>query len=189
MDLGGMSVTRSRDAALGDLVRDRGEALVRYGYLLTGDLASAQDLVQDAVVKVFVRVGRGRAPDFLEAYVRRTMATLAIDRHRGRRRRQRTEQLLADPSPVVDPEASTATRLDLAEALAQLGRQERTAVVLRFYDDLTVPQIASRMGLAEGSVKRYLANAMQRLERNLGPIDDPPRDDVVVKLSASRRKG
>lgn len=168
-----------RDAALDDLVRERGAALVRYGYLLTGDTALAQDLVQDAIVKVFVRAHRGAPLESLEAYVRRTMVTLSIDGFRRRTRSSSLARLAADPEVRPDPVAGAAERMDVHAALAELGRQERTAVVLRYFDDLTVPEVAARMGLAEGSVKRYLSNALRRLEGRLGPIAVPAVDEVV----------
>jgi len=71
---------------LTQLVQERGEVLVRYAYLLTGDLPAAQDLVQDALVKVFGRLRTGFEPDVLEAYVRRAIATLYVDGHRKHRR-------------------------------------------------------------------------------------------------------
>lgn len=163
-----------RDRTLVELVRDRGEALVRYGFLFTGDVAAAQDLLQEALVKVFVRTRSGFEPDTVEGYVRRTMATLYIDGHRKRRTWSGVAHLVAGEDSVPGPETDAAERLDLHAALATLGRQERAVVVLRYYEDLTVPQIAQHMGLAEGSVKRYLSNAVHRLEQRLGPVQPAP---------------
>lgn len=163
-----------RDRALVELVRDRGEALVRYGYLFTGDVGAAQDLLQDALVKVFVRTRSGFEPEAVEGYVRRTMATLYVDGYRKRRTWSAVQHLFADSEDVNGPEAGTAERLDLHAALATLGRQERAAIVLRYFEDLTVPQVAQAMGLAEGSVKRYLSNAVRRLEQRIGPVGPPP---------------
>lgn len=179
-----------RDRALVELVRDRGEALVRYGFLFTGDVAAAQDLLQEALVKVFVRTRTGFEPDTVEGYVRRTMATLYIDGHRKRRTWSGVQHLLAGDDTVPGPEADAAERLDLHAALATLGRQERAAVVLRYFEDLTVPQIADQMGLAEGSVKRYLSNAVHRLEQRLGPTGPPPPDverNTVMTTATSAR--
>lgn len=168
----------ARDQALADLARDHGERLVRYAYLFTGDVAAAQDLVQDALVKVFVRTRSGFEPDVLEAYVRRTIATLFVDGHRRRGAFTGRRHLVARPDHLEGPETGAADRVDLHTALATLGRQERTAVVLRYFEDLTVPEVARQMGLADGTVKRYLSNAVRRLEDRLGPIRPP--DDVEV---------
>lgn len=168
-------MTSARDTALSDLVRQRGEALVRYAYLLTGDVAAAQDLVQEALVKVFVRTRTGFQPDVLEAYVRRTIATRSIDGHRRRRRWTQVEHLFAEVEDSIG-DGDTDEGIDLRAALAGLARQERTAVVLRYFEDLTVPEVARAMGLAEGSVKRYLSNATRKLERQLGPLLEAPTD-------------
>lgn len=68
------------DRTLEALARDRGPDLLAYATLLTGgDRAAAQDLVQDAIVKVFGRMRAGFTPDVAEAYVRRTILTLYVD--------------------------------------------------------------------------------------------------------------
>lgn len=82
-------------------------------------------------------------------------------------------------------EAATADRLDLRSALEALSPQERAVVVLRFYEDLTVPEIAERMALAPGSVKRYLSNALHKLEAVLGPLPDLREESVPVVTGAA----
>lgn len=158
---------------LATLARDRGAELTAYASLLAGDHAAGQDLVQDAIVKVFGRMRSGFTPDVAEAYVRRAILTLYIDGFRRRRTRAAYAHLVAVPDRSLPKDAASADSLDLRAALRTLGRQERAVVVLRFYDDLTVPEIADRLGLAEGTVKRYLSNALGRLERRLGPIAEP----------------
>ena len=157
-----------RDRALVMLARDRGEALTRYAYLFTGDVAAAQDLVQDALVKVFVKTHAGRELEALEAYVRRAIATLYIDGFRRRRSYSQVQHLLANPE--AGSSSTSAEALDLRAALATLSPQERAAVVLRYFEDLTVPDAAEAMGLAEGTVKRYLSNAIHKLEQRLGAM-------------------
>ncbi len=159
---------RQRDEVVAELARRRGDALVRFAYLLTGDVAAAQDLVQDALVKVFVRFRDQPDVEIAEAYVRRAIVTLHIDDARRRRHLARLRHLVATPDTAAGDD--TAAHLDLHTALATLAPQERTAVVLRYFDDLTVPEIAEQMGLAQGTVKRYLHNAIGRLEQRLGPM-------------------
>ncbi len=173
-----------------NLVRARGEALTRYAYVYTGDMAAAQDLVQDALVKVFVRSRTRSEPEALEAYVRRVIATTYIDGYRRRRTWDGLRHLLArrDDDQAVDPTVTASDRLDLRAALAALGRQERTAVVLRFYDDLTVLQVAEVMQVAEGTVKRYLSNALHRLEARLGTLDPLDGDERSLLVAREPRR-
>lgn len=120
--------------------------------------------------------------------MRRTMLTLHTDGFRRRRTRAAYAHLVAVPEHSVSKDTTSADSLDLRAALHALGPQERTVVVLRFYDDLTVPEIADRMGLAEGTVKRYLSNALGRLERRLGPIDEPSYGAPVSAAVPARRR-
>ncbi len=168
------------DRLLAALARDRGADLTSYAYLLTGDLAGAQDLVQDAFVKVFVRARAGFTPDSAEAYVRRTILTLFLDGYRRRRHWDSLRHLLATPDRTDGPADTGADRLDLRAALHRLTPQERAAIVLRYYADLTVPEVADQMGLAGGTVKRYLSNAVHKLETHLGPMPSLHNDEATV---------
>lgn len=168
---------RDADRTLEALARDRGADLVAYASLLTGgDRAGAQDLVQDAIVKVFGRMRAGFTPDVAEAYVRRTILTLYVDGFRRRRGWSAVRHLVAAPDAGPPPQAD---HLDLRAALRDLAPQERVVVVLRYYEDLTVADVAARMGLAEGTVKRYLSNALGKLNARLGTEVDPADADVA----------
>jgi RNA polymerase sigma factor (sigma-70 family) len=171
------------------MVHERGEVLVRYAYLLTGDLPSAQDLVQDALVTVFGSLRTRFEPDVLEASVRRAIARLYLDGHRKHRRWADVQHLFAAGGVVPAHEHSTDDRLHLRAALATLNRQERTAVVLRYFEGLTVPEIADAVRLSEGTVKRDLSNATGRLEQRLGPVARRPHDDFVVLTTIPQRAG
>jgi RNA polymerase sigma factor (sigma-70 family) len=182
-------VPRRADDVLTDLVRRRGPALVAYAHLLSGDHAAAQDLVQDALVRVFGRLRRGFTPDSAEAYVRRAILTVFLDERRrhGRFTDVRHVVVTPDEAPV---EAPADTRLDLRAALTLLGPQHRAAVVLRYYDDLTVPEVAARMNVSTGTAKRYVHDALRRLEGVLGPLDtDDDEAALVVPLAARSRAG
>ncbi|GEA83729.1 RNA polymerase sigma factor [Cellulomonas gelida] len=170
------------DRLLADLVHRRGPALVGYAHLLCGDRAAAQDVVQDALVRVFGRLRRGFTPDSAEAYVRRAVLTVFLDERRSSARFDRVRHVVATPDEAAAPGESD-DRLDLRRALDVLGRQHRAAVVLRYYDDLTVPEVAARLGVAVGTAKRYLHDALRLLEDELGPLD---ADDEVTPVVARR---
>ncbi|QJW37817.1 RNA polymerase sigma factor [Cellulosimicrobium protaetiae] len=178
------------DGELGDLVARRGRALNGYAYLLCGDAQQAEDLVQDALVKVFSRLrrppsarpgtvrtvdlgvdppGRAAAPDVAstEGYVRSTILTLYLDGYRRRRRWTGVRHLVATDDAVRGPEAAASARADVAAALAGLTPRQRACVVLRYFEDLTVPQVAAALGSAEGTVKRHLHDAMAVMHATL----------------------
>lgn len=172
------------NAILDEVMRQRGARLLAYATLLVGRSA-AEDLVQDALIRTFTRERRFPHVNAAEAYVRRTMATMSIDQFRHRRTRQRSEHAsaLSEGAVARGDSPDFDTSIDVSVALATLAPRERTCVVLRFYDDLTVREISEVLGLAVGTVKRYLHDATRALETALGDrvdVSDAPRLRVSV---------
>ena len=157
---------------LGEMLDSAADRLAAYGYLLTGSQHAGEDLVQDAIVKVFVRQRRLENARAAEAYVRAAMRTLHLDRMRRETRWRSLLPRLVDRAVAPDEAAVVDDQERMGRALAVLAPQERAVVVLRFYDDLKVTDIATQMHLAEGTVKRYLSNALDKLAGVLGTIDD-----------------
>lgn len=164
------------------LARERGPALVGYAFLLTGDLHAAQDLVQDALVSTFSRRQRDDV-EFVEAYVRRAILNTYLNSRRRNQRWRDRMHLVAQDESHGGPEAIVADRADVHAALARLSPRERACVVLRHFEDLTVHEIALRLELSEGAIKRYLSDARHRLAPMLG---DDERWDVDIIEGARR---
>lgn len=158
------------EQSLEELVRTRGSALVGYAYLLCGSRREAEDLVQDALVRTYTRGRSGHEPHHVEGYVRRAVLTTYLDGFRRRRRWLAVRHLVAVDDREDGPEERAAARMDVREALDALSPRERACVVLRFYEDLTVPAIADRLALSTGTVKRYLSDGTRRMEERLGPL-------------------
>ncbi|ROS23132.1 sigma-70 family RNA polymerase sigma factor [Cellulomonas sp. PhB150] len=165
---------------LDDLVRVRGQALVRHAYLLTGDVAAAEDLVQDAIVATFARRSRLRDVAAVEGYVRRAILTTYIDGYRRLRRWRDVRHLLVREGSDSSPEGAVSDRADVVAALGTLAPRVRACVVLRFYEDMTVSDIAEQLGLSDGAVKRYLSDAMKALEQPLSLRRGPVEIDRVL---------
>lgn len=174
------------------LVRTRGAALVGYAYLLCGDRREAEDLVQDALVKTFSRARGGLEPTNLEGYVRRAVLTTYVDGFRRRQRWAAVRHLAAGSAVGTSPSAVVDDRLTIAAALRALSPRERTCVVLRFYEDLPLNEIADALGLSVGAVKRYLSDGVRRMESALGPLPDADRadepDGTVVVMHHGRSR-
>jgi RNA polymerase sigma-70 factor (ECF subfamily) len=178
-------------AVLDDVMRERGGRLVAYGTLLVGQSA-AEDLVQDALIRSFSRGRDFPSVAAAESYVRRTMATMSIDAWRRLASRRRSEERsVADWAPPAQTH-DVDTSVDVEAALARLAPRIRACVVLRFYDDLTVREIADQLGIAEGTVKRNLYDAASMLS---GTFDAHPkvepggRVSVVAERGSSSRRG
>lgn len=168
-----------------ELATTRYPALLAYATLLTGDRASGEDLLHDALVRVFSRARRLDSAHHAEAYVRRTLANLNMDRARSRTYAARALQRSHSQAPAPDHAAGIDDRATMASALAKLPQQVRTCVVLRYYDDLTVTEVAERLGLATGTVKRYLSDARGLLGEY---IDAPEADAETAPVLATERK-
>jgi RNA polymerase sigma-70 factor (ECF subfamily) len=134
-------------------------------YAYFGDRQEAQDVVQEAFCRALARWGSVAKYEDPVAWVRRVAWNLAISKWRRTRtaltflRRQRREEpQAAGPSPE---------RVALIEALARLPEAQRRAMVLRYLADLSVPEIAEREGVAEGTVKSWLHRARATLAAQL----------------------
>jgi RNA polymerase sigma-70 factor (sigma-E family) len=162
------------------LARERGPALVGYAYLLTRDLGAAEDLVQEALARAWARPRSLTDVHVAEAYVRRMVVNAFLDERRRGAVWNRRRHLVVAPDVQSDGADRSPERIDVQDALAALPPRERACVVLRFYDDLTVPALAEHLGISPGTAKRYLSDGLHRLEQTLGPIDLHAQDSAPV---------
>lgn len=145
-----------------DFVVARSPALVRSAWLLTGNEATAQDLVQTALAKTWSRWARVTR-DSPEAYVRRVMVSTYLTWNRRRWHGEVAVASVPDQTDACDAFAQADLRQSLGAALRTLPRRQRAVVVLRFFDDLTEAQAADVLGCAVGTVKSQTAKALTRL--------------------------
>lgn len=164
-------------------VRHRGPALRRTAYLLTGDAGRAEDLVQTALVALWLRQRRVAAPGW-EAYVRRSMVNTSTSWWRRRSSTERPVAVL--PEPTAPAEVGWTDTVDererLLAALRELSARQRAAVVLRHNCDLSEAETARVMGCSIGTVKTLTSRGLDRL-RQLLPAE-PPLEPLVKPLSA-----
>lgn len=166
------------------LVTQRRSALVGYAYVLCADRPMAEDLVQEAIVRTFSRAGRLTDVRHAEGYVKRAIRTQFLNsrRHAAVERAKRHLIATDDARP---PDASLDEHDELRRALRELTPRERACVLLRYYDDLAVADVAAELGLGVGTVKRYLHNATQRL-RGLLAVDGEERETSPVDVRGRR---
>lgn len=146
-------------------VRARWLPLLRTATLLTGDQQSAEDLVQEALVRAATHWDRVE-PATADAYVRRILYTRSVDAWRWRRHQPDPVDSLNAAGPVTwssDTQDSTVTRLTLAEALRRLTPRQRAVLVVRFYEDRTERETARLLGCSVNTVKSQTRHALERL--------------------------
>jgi RNA polymerase sigma-70 factor (sigma-E family) len=144
-----------------------GPEALRLAYLLTGDRELAEDLAQEAFVRVARRLTGLRNADSVRWYLRRTVVNL-VNSHLRRQRVERAYMPALASSVASLSTTDVVTKQVVRDAIAQLSARQRTVVVLRYYQDLTDQQIASVLGCPVGTVKSALHRAAAVLRQNLG---------------------
>ncbi len=165
---------RRDEAAFRAFVVEKQTTLRRRAYLLCGNWADGDELVQEALARVYVawpRIGAGAET----AYTRRTMMNLFLNDQRKRRREVLTDET---PEPTV-VEHDRELAMTLTALLEDLPEKQRAVIVLRFWEDLTVPQIAECTGVAEGTIKSQISRALVALR---GRLADPPLSGAGAAL-------
>src|SRR5688572_9648589 len=173
-----MAARPAWESVVTELVAQRGEALLRYATLLCGSRDDAADLVQDALVRTFGRLRNGFSVESAEAYVRRAILNGHLDGGRRSMRWRRIAPLEYRPDEQEAADLSTGIRLDLHEELRKLTPRERACLVLRYYDDLKVDDIADVLSISSGAVKRYLSDGLAKMAISLA--DDGTAEDRLV---------
>ncbi|WP_223167042.1 SigE family RNA polymerase sigma factor [Nonomuraea sp. SYSU D8015] len=143
-----------------EFVAERANALLRYGYALSGNPHDAADLTQEALVRLHGAWARVRSKEDPEGYTKMIMARLHISVWRRRRREQLTWAL--PETPLEDVLPSDADQ-EIWEALGGLPRKQRAVLVLRFYEQLSDAEIAGLLGISQGTVRSHASLGLSKL--------------------------
>ncbi len=157
--------------------------LRRTAFLLCGDWHAAEDLTQSALTNVFASWRRIRRRDAAYAYATRTLVNLYLAGKRGRRI---SEVLMAAVPEPLAAETMPETRLLVGGLLASLSPKARAVVVLRYWADLSVDQVAEMLGCSPGNVKSQSSRALDRLRALL--VEDETIPGPPVRALSGRRR-
>ena len=168
------------DVFVAEMFRAEGQSLVRLARLFVDDRNAAEDLVQEAFIRLARSAHRIKDESKAAAYLRSIVLNLARDNNR------RGLVSLRHHLPGDDLRASTEDEIELREeqrdvidALRDLPHRQRTALVLRYYEELGIDEIAETMGISRNSVKTHLQRGLTALEQRLGDATDREREAEV----------
>ena len=154
------------EAAFSAYVAARRPQLFRTACLLCGDPHRAEDVVQDALVRLYAAWDRVDRIDNLDAYVRRIIVNA---NYSERRRPWRRERPTVPPDVPLDPGFPAEDADAIRAALRALPPGQRRVIVLRHIWNLTVEETAAELGISPGTVKSQTSNAVAALRRSLAP--------------------
>lgn len=144
-------------------VRERRASLYATAYHLTGDRYEAEDLLQSALFSTYRAWDRITDKAAVGGYLRRTMTNLHISAWRRRKVNEYPTEELPEHAGDTDAMGGTELRAVLWQALAKLPENQRTMLVLRYYEGRTDPEIAGILGISVGTVKSSIWRALRRL--------------------------
>jgi RNA polymerase sigma-70 factor (sigma-E family) len=174
---------RERDA-FRDYVAARSPALLRTAYLITGNRADAEDLLQTSFAKTYLAWSRLRDRESNDAYLRRVLATTRTSSWRRHLTVTPVEHM--PERPGRDATGDRDIQDALWAALPGLPAKMRAAVVLRYYEDLSEAEVADVLGCSVGTIKSQIAHALAKLRDDAGLRDDP-RAALPVRLTVAAR--
>lgn len=175
---------------------DEGLALLRAAYLLTGTKEKAEDLSQEALIHINRKWGKVRSADNPSAYARRILVNKFLSDSRSRRLSlvQLTESVLpsVDDQPAADMQDAFADRENVRGAIRNLPARQRTALVLRYYLQLTDSEVADAMGIRPATARSTIARALESMRAELVPeeeTDDEHHQEQLDRFSRRDRGG
>jgi RNA polymerase sigma-70 factor (sigma-E family) len=164
-------VRDQRDEEFTDFVVECGAALLRTAFLVTGDRTSGEDLLQTALAKAYGSWAKVRSAENRTAYVRRIL----VNSHLSWRRRLLSTEQVVEALPDAgggDPQEAHAAMDEMRRALLQLSPRVRTAVVLRYFEDLSEAETARVMGCSVSTVNNQVTRGLATLRGLLSPAAD-----------------
>lgn len=153
-------------------VTARGAALVRFAMLLTGDDHRAEDLVQDALTRAYLRWSRIRRADNPDVYLRRLVINGSRSWWRRMANRETPGPMPAERAAPGDLGDETAARDELWRLIVALPHQQRAVIVLRYYEDLDDATIAQILECTPATVRTHAMRALHKLRGHLREAGD-----------------
>lgn len=150
--------------AYGILIEEQKEYLYRMAYLYAGNEDAALEIVQETVLRAFRSIRKLREPGLFRSWITRILINVSKDYYK---REMRYEAAAGTEAPQEENGVSAEERLDLYRAIGSLPEKYRTVVILRYFDELKLDEIAYITGIPRGTVSAWLTRARQELRNSL----------------------
>lgn len=165
---GATTVPLDRDQLLSELYREHYRSLVRLAALLLDRREAAEEVVQDAYLKLYRNAERITKRSSADAYLRSIVLNLARSHMRRRMVARKHPPGPQPPSPGADARITVSEdTAEVLDALRALPRRQRECLALRFYEELTEEEIASTLGISRSSVKTHVRRGLTTLADKL----------------------
>lgn len=165
------SIDADRHGAFDQLIDRHLDRAYRIAGVILGNAPDAEDATHDAIVQAWRSFGGLKDASRFEAWFQRILVNICRDRLRKRRRSPVTELAVADTRATPDRFADVDDRLALDRAYARLSPEQAITVVLRYHVDLTLEDVADRMGVPVGTVKSRLHTALAAMQLVLSGLE------------------
>ena len=151
---------------MAELFLRHGHEAKRLAFLMTGNMALAEDLAQDAFLRAYGRLAHLRDPDKFPAYLRKSVVN-GVRMHY----RKHSSSELPPADPAAPPPVDLDSTLDMRAALLRLPQRQRTAIVLRYYADLPDDETADILRCRRATVRSLIARGMETLREEMSIHD------------------
>lgn len=161
----------SAQQRLNELYALHAPSALRLAFLMTGDGDVAEDIVQEAFVRLYARFENRKAPEAIDGYLRRTIVNLSHDRHR--KLKTLRAFVARGPQHGTEPAVDISGRLDMRARLQRVPHRQRAALVLRYYVDMTEAQAADVIGCSVPALKQLVQRGLRTMrEQQQGELHE-----------------
>ncbi|MCI1590860.1 sigma-70 family RNA polymerase sigma factor [Heyndrickxia oleronia] len=151
------------EKAFQQLIQEEKNKLFRIAYLYVKNENDALDIVQETVYKAFISIKQLKEPNYFSTWLTRILINCALDFIR----KNKNIIPFAEVEDTSEERQPIEEKLDLVEAIRKLENPYKTVIILRYYKDLTIKQIADLLNCPEGTVKTNIHRAISKLKLDL----------------------
>ncbi|QTN01007.1 sigma-70 family RNA polymerase sigma factor [Sediminibacillus dalangtanensis] len=151
------------EAAFETLIKKESEKLYKTAFLYVKNKEDALDVLQETIYKAFISINQVKKPEYFYTWLTKILIRTAYELLRKRKKVIYDENLIHH-KPETEGNQDVEAKMDLLNAISQLSEQYQTVIILFYYQDLPIHQIAETMGKPENTVKTYLRRAKKELK-------------------------